>query len=49
MNLFVIQSMAPDIPIRETYLGVIPFVLMDIVRVFILAAFPVITLFVTRW
>jgi C4-dicarboxylate transporter DctM subunit len=49
MNLFVIQSMAPDIPIRETYLGVIPFVLMDIVRVCVLVAFPVITLFVTRW
>lgn len=47
MNLFVIQSMAPDIPIKETYLGVLPFVLMDVVRALILVAFPAITLFVT--
>ena len=47
MNLFVIQSMAPDIPIKQTYLGVLPFVLMDLVRVLVLVAFPAITLFVT--
>ena len=47
MNLFVIQSMAPDIPIKQTYLGVLPFVMMDLVRVLILVAFPAITLFVT--
>ena len=48
MNLFVIQSMAPDIPMRETYRGVWPFVASDLARVVLLVLFPVITLFVLR-
>lgn len=44
MNLFVINSMAKDIPIRDTFKGTFPFVLADIVRVVILTAFPAITL-----
>ena len=49
MNLFVIHSMAPDIPIRETCRGVWPFVASDLVRVALLVAFPAITLFVLRF
>lgn len=48
MNLFVIQSMAPDIPIRSTYRGVWPFVASDLLRVGLLVAFPSITLFALR-
>lgn len=48
MNLFVIQSMAPDIPMRDTYRGVLPFVGMDMLRVVVLVAFPVITLVIPR-
>ncbi len=48
MNLFVIQSMAPDISIRDTYRGVLPFVASDLIRVVILVLFPSITLFVVR-
>jgi len=44
MNLFVIQSMAPGISIRDTYRGVWPFVASDLIRVAILVAFPMITL-----
>jgi tripartite ATP-independent transporter DctM subunit len=44
MNLFIINSMAKDTPIGQTYKGALPFVLTDIVRVVILAAFPPITL-----
>ncbi|MEL6435353.1 MAG: TRAP transporter large permease [Pseudomonadota bacterium] len=44
MNLFVINSMAKDIPIGQTYRGALPFVLTDLVRVMLLAAFPPITL-----
>ncbi|MGR3271112.1 TRAP transporter large permease [Thalassococcus profundi] len=44
MNLFIINSMARDIPIGQTYRGALPFVLTDMVRVVILAAFPAITL-----
>ena len=46
MNLFVINNMAKGIPITHTYRGVTPFVVSDLVRTIILAAFPSITLFV---
>jgi len=49
MNLFVIQSMAPGISIRETYKGVWPFVASDLIRVALLVAFPAITIFVLRF
>jgi C4-dicarboxylate transporter DctM subunit len=49
MNLFVIQSMAPDIPMRETYRGVLPFVTSDLLRVVLLVLFPPITLFVLKF
>ncbi|MEZ5872363.1 MAG: TRAP transporter large permease [Nitratireductor sp.] len=45
MNLFVINSMAKDIPISQTFRGVFPFVITDLIRVVILTAFPPITLF----
>ena len=48
MNLFIINSMARDIPIRRTYAGVAPFVASDIIRVVILAAFPAITLWLVQ-
>ena len=48
MNLFVIQSMAPDISIRDTYRGVWPFVLSDLLRVVLLVLVPGITLLVLR-
>lgn len=48
MNLFVINNMAKGIPITHTYRGVTPFVISDLVRTAILAAFPAITLFALR-
>jgi tripartite ATP-independent transporter DctM subunit len=44
MNLFIINALARDIPIRQTFAGALPFVLTDILRVIMLAAFPAITL-----
>ncbi len=44
MNLFIINSMARDIPMAATYRGVAPFVLSDLIRVVILVGFPGITL-----
>lgn len=49
MNLFVINSMARDIPISQTYRGVTPFVISDLVRTTLLTAFPAISLFAVRW
>ncbi len=44
MNLFIINSLARDIPIVKTYKGVAPFVVSDLIRVIILVSFPQITL-----
>ncbi len=48
MNLFIIHALAPDVPILQTYKGVAPFVVSDIIRVGVLLAFPSITLFLVR-
>ncbi|MEO7392674.1 MAG: TRAP transporter large permease [Ramlibacter sp.] len=48
MNLFVINSLARDIPMLHTFRGAMPFVASDLIRVAILALFPSITLFVLR-
>ena len=44
MNVFVINSMAKDIPIAQTFKGVAPFIVSDVVRVALLVAFPGLTL-----
>jgi TRAP-type C4-dicarboxylate transport system permease large subunit len=40
MNVFVIKSVVKDVRIGTIFLGVIPFVVTDIVRLGILIAFP---------
>lgn len=45
MNLFVINSMATDTPLIDTFRGVMPFVASDLIRTAILVFFPSITLF----
>jgi TRAP-type C4-dicarboxylate transport system permease large subunit len=48
LNVFVINSLAPDVPMSESFRGVIPFLISDFIRVGILVAFPVLTLGVLR-
>ena len=48
LNLFVINALARDVRIGETYRGALPFVLSDILRIAILAAFPGISLWLVR-
>jgi TRAP-type C4-dicarboxylate transport system permease large subunit len=48
MNVFVINSLAPDVPMRETFKGVFPFFVVELVRVTLLVVFPVITLILPR-
>jgi len=45
MNVFVISEMAKDVPMRQTFLGVMPFFLAEIVRVALILAFPAIVFF----
>jgi len=48
MNIFIINSMAKDVPMRETFIGVIPFIVTDLLRVALLVALPAIVLFVPQ-
>ncbi len=48
MNLFVINSMAVKVPMSETYRGVVPFIVSDLVRVGILVLFPALSLVLVR-
>lgn len=44
MNVFVINSIARDISLRRIYAGTMPFIAVDLVRLFVLCAFPVLSL-----
>jgi TRAP-type C4-dicarboxylate transport system permease large subunit len=44
MNLFLINSMARDVPMRETYLGVLPFCAMDALRLALMVFVPALAL-----
>ena len=44
MNLFVINAMAKDVPMGETYRGVMGFVASDFVRIILLALVPALSL-----
>jgi len=41
MNVFVIKSVVKDVSFATIFLGVIPFVITDLIRLAILIAFPV--------
>ena len=45
MNLFVVRSIAPHIPIKTILHGIVPFVAADVLRVFVIASFPILSLF----
>jgi len=44
MNLFVIQALSSDLRLTELSIGVVPFILADIIRVILLAAVPALSL-----
>jgi C4-dicarboxylate transporter, DctM subunit len=44
LNLFVINAMAKDVPMAETYKGVIGFCIMDALRLVLLIFFPILVL-----
>lgn len=45
MNVFVINSLARDVSLMAIYRGVTPFILMDLLRLALLVAFPWLSLF----
>jgi C4-dicarboxylate transporter DctM subunit len=46
--VFVINSLAADVPMVESFRGVMPFLVSDIIRVVLLVALPPISLFLVR-
>jgi C4-dicarboxylate transporter, DctM subunit len=48
INVFVMQGMAPNVSLRTIYKGVMPFVVADIVRLIILVALPILTLWLPK-
>ncbi len=45
LNAFVVKSMAPGIPLKDVFMGCMPFVIMELIIVSLLIAFPQISLF----
>jgi tripartite ATP-independent transporter DctM subunit len=48
LNVFVVSSLAPDIPIARTYRGVLPFLATDLVRLALCVFFPGLSLWLVH-
>jgi tripartite ATP-independent transporter DctM subunit len=48
LNVFVLKSVTPDVPMWTIYKGVFPYVLADFVKLALLVAFPAISLFLVE-
>ena len=48
MNVFVINSIARDVPLTRIYRGTLPFIAVDVLRLVVLCAFPAIALWLPR-
>ena len=44
LNVYVVNSIAKDVPMSETYKGVLPFLVSDAIRAVVLLLFPVLSL-----
>ncbi len=49
MNIFVIQSMAPHLSAKALYRGLVPFLVVDTIRLLLLAAFPSLSLILLQF
>jgi C4-dicarboxylate transporter, DctM subunit len=49
LNVYVVNSMAKDVPIAESYRGVMPFLISDTLRTLLLLFFPPISLWLVKY
>lgn len=49
LNVYVVNGMAKDVPISESYKGVMPFLVSDVLRTILLLAFPPISLWMVKF
>ena len=48
MNVYIINRLAKDVPLTETFKGVVPFLAADFVRIIVLVMFPGVSLYLVR-
>ncbi len=48
LNVYIINRLAKDVPLVETFKGVVPFLLSDLVRIIALVAFPSLSLVLVK-
>ena len=49
LNVYVVNGMAKDVPIGESYHGVFPFLVSDVIRTTLLLFVPAISLWLVRF
>jgi C4-dicarboxylate transporter, DctM subunit len=49
LNVYVVNGMAKDVPIWESYRGVMPFLVSDTIRTIVLLFFPAISLWLVKF
>ncbi len=49
LNVYVVNSMAGGVPMAESYKGVMPFLISDVIRTLLLLFFPIIPLWLVRF
>jgi TRAP-type C4-dicarboxylate transport system permease large subunit len=49
LNVYVVNNLARDVPMSETYRGVMPFLVWDGIRLLLLLLMPWISLGLMRW
>ncbi len=49
LNVYVVNGMAKDVPIAESYRGVMPFLVSDVLRTILLLMFPPISLWLVQY
>ncbi len=48
MNVYIINRLARDVPLTETFKGVVPFLASDLLRILLLLYFPIISLYLVK-
>jgi TRAP-type C4-dicarboxylate transport system permease large subunit len=49
LNVFIICSLAQDVPMKTVFRGVMPFFSAEVIRIVLILAFPTITLFLPKF
>lgn len=49
LNVYIVNGMAKDVPISESYRGVMPFLISDTIRTLLLLFFPAISLWLVKY